>query len=867
MWDTDFRILTAPVAIICVFSSVFTVCIVCGFPAKRRKGKKRLIAAAVALLVGMGINALAFFCMHRLLLPGQKPADTLLSLVRASCTYQTLTFAGMIAAVCLLTSLAAGFLLRFAFYKRRRFRLNWLSKATLILAVLCLLIAAAASRADAYGVKRVVIQEVCRETLTPMGDTTIYSIKNRGSLPCEFNRLYLSDNPDKPRACAFWNVTIPANDVYRIEMEDGKPLHVDASGKTTLCLSTVHNIMLDSVTVPALKAEEVWRRNADGTGWETARIKPEPVYVPAPVFSVQSGFYDEAFPLEISAAEGLAVYYTLDGSRPSPTSPSALPYTEAIRVYDRSAEENRWRAIPNVTEQWQETWKEPAPVKKAFVVRAAAVDAEGNLSQIITQTYLVGLDQYKNATVLSLTADPEDLFSPETGIYVTGQAYDAWYQQYLDGTLPEDAEAPMPNYRKDGINWERPANLEIFEASEPLLNQSVGIRIQGAVSRKTALKRFSIYSRKYYSGSKWLRARLFDGKRVHSAVLRNGLLNAFTQTLTSDRDVAYQRSVPVSVFLNGEFWYNTYLMEKYSDSYFQETFGVDDDNVEYLKIGYLGKISPPEQVSYRRDILEYGESHDLTDPEQYEAYCQIVDIQSFIDCMAINIYLENMDTAADKNVLVWRTKEKENEIFGDGRWRWGLYDMDLMYWDAVKEEGHTRIEEHNSFALPGAYVSYPLNEHPIFQALHNNPDFCRRFVVTFMDLINTDFRPETVLAKLDAWQINSEELHSFFLNRAAWITQYMEEEFGLTGSQQPVTLRVADPQAGSVRLNTVTPDLSEGEWLGQYYTDYPITVSAQAREGYVFDYWTVNGEILRQPEAELPVPAGGLTIEAVFSSK
>ena len=86
MWDTDFRILTAPVAIICVFSSVFTVCIVCGFPAKRRKGKKRLIAAAVALLVGMGINALAFFCMHRLLLPGQKPADTLLSLVRASCT-------------------------------------------------------------------------------------------------------------------------------------------------------------------------------------------------------------------------------------------------------------------------------------------------------------------------------------------------------------------------------------------------------------------------------------------------------------------------------------------------------------------------------------------------------------------------------------------------------------------------------------------------------------------------------------------------------------------------------------------------------------------------------------------------------------
>ena len=865
MLDAVFRILPVPVAFFCVFSFIFTICIVYGIPAKRRKGKKRLITAAVSLAAGMGINALAFWGLHRLLLPGQKPTETLLALVRASCTYQTLTFSGVIAAVCLLASLAAGFLLRFAFYKRRRFRLNRLSKAALILAALCLVIAAAASRADAYGMKRVVIQEVCRETLTPMGDTAIYSIRNRGSLPCEFNRLYLSDNPDKPRACAFWNVTIPANDVYRIEMEDGKPLRIDADGSTTLCLSTVHNIMLDSVTVPALKTDEVWRRNADGTGWEIARLKPEPVYVPAPVFSAQSGFYDEAFPLEISAAEGLTVYYTLDGSQPSPSSPSSLPYTEAIRVYDRSAEENRWRAIPNVTKQWRETWKDPAPVRKAFVVRAAAVDAAGNLSQTVTQTYLIGLDQYKNTTVLSLTADPEDLFSPETGIYVTGQAYDAWYQQYLDGTLPEDAEEPTANYQQTGAAWERPANLEIFEASEPLLNQSVGIRIQGASTRDFEQKRFSIYSRKYYSGSKWLRARLFDGKRVHSAVLREGFLNAFMQSLTPDRDVAYQKSIPVTVFLNGEYWYDTYLSEKYSDAFFQETYGVDHDNVECLKIARVE--NQPELSLYTRDILEYGETHDLSDPGQYEEYGRIVDIQSFIDYMAINIYLGNTDVHALKNACLWRTKEKENDGFGDGRWRWALYDMDMLHSNAVKKDGLERMEQHNTFASRGAFVPEPLNAHPLFQALHNNPDFCRRFVVTFMDLINTDFRPETALAQLDAWHMDSENLRSFFQNRAAWITQYMEEEFGLTGSQQPVTLRVADPQAGSIRLNTVTPDLSTGEWLGQYYTDYPITVSAQAGEGYAFDHWTVNGEILRQAEAELSVSAGGLTVEAVFRSK
>ena len=77
----------------------------------------------------------------------------------------------------------------------------------------------------------------------------------------------------------------------------------------------------------------------------------------------------------------------------------------------------------------------------------------------------------------------------------------------------------------------------------------------------------------------------------------------------------------------------------------------------------------------------------------------------------------------------------------------------------------------------------------------------------------------------------------FYANRAENITKYLSEEFGLSGRKELVTLNTNMVDAGEIIVNTCTPNMSDGSWAGEYFIDYPITISVVPREGYVFLGW------------------------------
>ena len=72
--------------------------------------------------------------------------------------------------------------------------------------------------------------------------------------------------------------------------------------------------------------------------------------------------------------------------------------------------------------------------------------------------------------------------------------------------------------------------------------------------------------------------------------------------------------------------------------------------------------------------------------------------------------------------------------------------------------------------------------------------------------------------------------------------QSLRNEFGLTGSVETMKIECNNAEAGIVYVNTVQADFSKGAWEGQYFTDYPVTVTAVANPGYEFVGWIGNIE-------------------------
>lgn len=745
-------------------------------------------------------------------------------------------------------------------------------------AVLVLLIAFPVMLGYYYGhtgTSYLAINEICRRTtavdpeeysedVDVIGDEVCYvSVINKGSLTCELDEMYLSENAERLRQRQFsQDLAIEPGETYQFYMASVHSLDIKKGGGSTVYLSDKFGKIVDSIEVPALEEDESYKNM--GAGWQVIRLaEPKETIaaaeistVPAPSFSHEGGFYAGAFELALTAQPGTTVYYTLDSSDPTVES---AKYSQPIHVYDPSGERN---LHPEYTGE--------APVDKCFVVRAVAVDSEGNTSDIITNSYFVNQDKYRGDTILSLVSDPDGLFG-EDGIYVTGKEYNAWYSDALAkaggaGEIDE-SDAPKKNYQKKGIEWERKSNLEVLKNTDLILSQPVGIRIQGNAYRAAPLKRFSIFAREEYSFSEFFDVNLIGDYPLHSLLLRPGQagnLHVVSQLIGKGRDVVTTDFIEVDVFLNGEFWYRTYLYEKYNEKNFSQKYDITKNNIViYKSWGEVDKNSLEAGKNPQSSLENFINSHDLSNNENYLKYNEILDIQSYIDWYCINTFLLNLDYSEHANTVTWHTVIAENEKEGDARWRFGLYDMDIGGWSSSRT-----TDEGIPYYKVNPFTTNDIAEWPIYAALRRNELFRKQFVLTFMDLIHTNFSVENTTAILETLGIKNEVYREFFENRAAYIVPYVAEEFGLTGTQGAVTLS-SNISGTPVTLNTISPALHASDsgfsWTGSYFTDYPVTVTANAPG---FSHWevTANGsvETFTDTTIEVPVTTGGVQIHAAF---
>lgn len=759
----------------------------------------------------------------------------------------------------------------------------------------------------------IVLNEICSNNFTLVRDESggysdYIELYNPGQEEVWLEGYYLSDDEHQLQKYALERICIPAAG-YSVIWLDGQS---DTSGGQVgfkisrlgeeIFLSDTGGNIIDSVVVPELsyntcygRAEdggEEWRimTATSGSSNEGAEILPA-VELDIPVFNKESGFYKEPFELSITAAADEEIYYTLDGSDPSP---GAMRYEGSLEIEDASEQENVYAARTDLspTRSYVPSFK----VDKATIVRAVSYNREKDLiSEIVTRVYFVGYDQqkeYENLPVISLVTDADNLFDPERGIYTNGQAFEEYKAEggLLNGELLDsfvDGEGEQrflymaSNAFNDGKEWEREASFTYFDENHQYcFTQNVGIRVAGQSTRATPKKSFSIYGRSIYDENTIFPYEFFPGTTYSSIKLRNGgnnndtamITDAFLEELALPRNVSVQRSRPCILFLNGEYWGIYNIRERYKEEYLRNHFGVSEGNVWIVDSGAARVGGVSAQEAYENMVSMVTEC-DLSFDDVYEMICGYIDIQSLIDYCCINLYVNNTDVYLDANTAVWRTVETEDTRYGDGKWRWMLFDLDVTL-QRSSDDTTAWMEE------------YSLLREPMVESLMKNAQFRRQFCLTFMDIANTAYAYDTVHGKLMEWKEVYEiqtvkshqrffdedftqdefdgymwEIDEFFRERFPFAMESLAAKFGLTGSLETLTVLNKTLEGGTVMVNTA--QLDAGEWKGQYFTDYPLSLTAVAKDGYRFVGW--QGDVAGEQEwMEISVPAGGLTVEAVF---
>ena len=211
---------------------------------------------------------------------------------------------------------------------------------------------------------------------------------------------------------------------------------------------------------------------------------------------------------------------------------------------------------------------------------------------------------------------------------------------------------------------------------------------------------------------------------------------------------------------------------------------MDDDNVVIVKAG------EPEDLALYQAVYAFLDTHDMTEAASYQQLDELIDIQSYIDFSCVNVYFANLDYNENKNFICWRTRETDSGKYGDGRWRWALYDMDLENLDYG-----FLMEEINTFTLDTHYAGSAFNTRRMYVALRQNPLFCRQFVLSFMDMVNTVFTVQRASEAMEDWEITMEWwgmqpewVENFFPASTEYVTDYLAEEFGLTGTKEVLCL-------------------------------------------------------------------------------
>ncbi len=737
---------------------------------------------------------------------------------------------------------------------------------------------------------------------------------NNGAAAVNLDGYGLSDDPATPFKWTFPAVTVNPGQFLLVFCSDknrtvvGQPLHTNwkiSSDGETITLTLPGGAIADQVPPATIAQNTSWGRLPNGTGAFENMTTPTPgmsnqagtsnPVLSAPGFSHASGFYSADISLMLTAEPGATILYTLDGSEPDenniggttyeykktyPEMPGqpfgsfftnsyqTLPYSGPILLTDRTPQPNKLAGISSTYEFAPDYFPE-YNVYKGNVVRAKAVKPGSEPSPVVTKNYFIsptGTSRF-SLPVISLSINEDKLFDYEDGIYVAGKLFD----DYRSDNPTDVPDYPIGNYTQKGSGFERRANFNYFVNGQEVLNQDIGIRVQGNYSRIYPSKSFNFYARpemgdgdmsyKFFADRADNNFSRLCVKNSGSDFFNSFIKDALCAELLENLHTVTEASQPAVTFLNGEYWGMLTIREKYDDKFFKRVFGIPESEIELLENdGY--QVEEGDNPHYLA-MVDYFENNSLIPEANFNYIKTQMDTESFTDYFISNIYLNNTDWPGN-NIVYWRRNTTYNPgaAYGnDGRWRWAAHDMTSTF----------RNPNHNTLAV-ATFPSGTDWPNPAWSTLQlrkllENPTFKQDFISRFADLMNTTFLPSRVIgmvdelkgeiaaempeqmprwkgpADLDDWNYFLDLQKDFATDRPAPQRSQIRNQFGISHNIS-ATLNVSNSAHGYVKINTI--DIKNGTdgisaspypWTGIYFSDIPVKLKAVALPGYVFSHW------------------------------
>lgn len=638
-----------------------------------------------------------------------------------------------------------------------------------------------------------------------------------------------------------------------------------SSDNEEVILSNTAGVIIDSISIPRLQRNHSYGRTSDGAATWSIFRRPTPIpnpsnnaqtanarpaYVPKVQFSLQAGFYTGAQTLTLTCPmPNTTIYYTTNGAWPdSVANANTFLYTGPI----------------NLTQ--------------TRVVRARAFHNSNQFHGSFTETNTIFINE--PVTTFPIWSFASNRLTGTGNFFNTGNETMVSIEYFgADGTRIFQLESDIKRHGNDSWAYDQ-KGLRIHVRDQYGFANKIDYKIFPTTPRTD----FDVVILKAAGSDNFPDGGSNPPNRC--AHVRDSYVQSLAEKFNLNVDVRrYKNAI---AYINGQYWGVYESRERVDADYTEYYYDNGEKWVDMLE--YWGGLTIEEGSDTAWvNLFNFINNNSLVPAANYNYVAARYDVMSLIDYFVLNTYTVNSDWL-NWNTAWWRGRKPGSEV----KWRYHLWDQDNTF---NLGQNFTGLPTTNNNADPCDIQSvnqFATTNNPnighvkIFNKLMQNPTFKSLYVNRYADLINTAFYCPNMLTHFDTMIARLAPEMTRHVSRwgssvAQWNTavQYTRNQiagrcnnvvtglgpcYNVTGPY-PVKVNVQPACAGTVKINTITPD--QYVFTGNYYGGINVSFKANPATGWQFSHWQLVGHTpspnVNADSIWLDLGTSGDSIVAVFT--